>query len=98
MHPCFIAEKTLGKLAKWLRILGFDTAFELDSPNHNPWETADSKRIILTRTQSRRDNTPPPNLIYIKSDHPVEQLKEVIQKLALEQKDTRPFTRSKQKK
>jgi uncharacterized protein with PIN domain len=25
MIPFFAAEKTLGKLAKWLRLLGFDT-------------------------------------------------------------------------
>jgi uncharacterized protein with PIN domain len=93
MYPCFTAEKTLGKLAKWLRILGFDTSCELDFPVHRAWEFSDSRRIFLTRTQNRRDQTSAPHLIFIKSDHLFEQLKEVIQKLALEQKDTRPFSR-----
>jgi uncharacterized protein with PIN domain len=93
MDPCFAAEKTLGKLAKWLRILGFDTSYEPDFPNSIAWELADSRRIFLTRTRSRRDKTSSSNLIFIKSDHLFEQLKEVIQKLALEQKDTRPFSR-----
>jgi uncharacterized protein with PIN domain len=93
MHPCFAAEKTLGKLAKWLRILGFDTSYEADLPNHHARELADSRRIFLTRTQKKRDQTSAPNLIFIKSDHFLEQLREVIQKLALVQKDIRPFSR-----
>jgi len=93
MDPCFAAEKTLGKLAKWLRILGFDTCYEPDIPQRNACHPADSRRIFLTRTQSVRDHNTSPDLIFIKSDHHFEQLKEVIQKLALEQKDTRPFSR-----
>jgi hypothetical protein len=93
MDPCFAAEKTLGKLAKWLRILGFDTSYEPDFPNSTVWELADNRRIFLTRRQSVRDGRPSTDLIFIKSDHLFEQLKEVIQKLALEQKDTRPFSR-----
>ena len=93
MNPCFAAEKTLGKLAKWLRILGFDTSYESNFSNSTAWQPADAKRIFLTRTQSRRDKTSSSNLIFIKSDHLFEQLKEVIQTLALEHKDTRPFSR-----
>jgi uncharacterized protein with PIN domain len=93
MDPCFAAEKTLGKLAKWLRILGFDTSCEPDFPNSTAWELTDNRRIFLTRRQSIRDKTSSSDLIFIKSDHLFEQLKEVIQKLALEQKDTRPFSR-----
>jgi uncharacterized protein with PIN domain len=93
MHTCFAAENTLGKLAKWLRILGFDTSYEPDFPNRSGWEPTDSRRIFLTRTQNRLGKTSAPNLIFIKSDHLFDQLKEVIQKLALEQKDTRPFSR-----
>ena len=28
----FAADKTVGKLAKWLRLLGFDTLYESDAP------------------------------------------------------------------
>lgn len=93
MDPCFAAEKTLGKLAKWLRILGFDTSYEPDYPNRSAWEPGDSRRIFLTRKQRLRDRTSGPNLIFIHSDHLFEQLQEIIQILALEQKDTRPFSR-----
>jgi uncharacterized protein with PIN domain len=93
MNPRFAAEKTLGKLAKWLRILGFDTVYEPDFPNRSVSDLADSKRIILTRTQTIRDKTPATNLIFIRSDRHLEQLKEIIQKLALKQADVQPFTR-----
>ena len=93
MNPSFAAEKTLGKLAKWLRILGFDTSYESDFSNSTAWELAEAERIFLTRTHRRRDKTSSSNLIFIKSDHLFEQLKEVIQELALEPEDTRPFSR-----
>ena len=30
MIPRFAAEKTLGRLTKWLRLLGFDTLYEIE--------------------------------------------------------------------
>ncbi|MGD2269596.1 MAG: Mut7-C RNAse domain-containing protein [Desulfobacterales bacterium] len=93
MSPRFAAEKTLGKLAKWLRLLGFDTLYEPDFGYRSVSDLADHGRIVLTRTQRIRDKTSAANLIFIQSDRPLEQLKEIIQKLSLKQTDTHPFTR-----
>jgi uncharacterized protein with PIN domain len=93
MNLCFAAEKTLGKLAKWLRILGFDTLYESDFPNSSLLDLSDPERILLTRTQIIREKISSPNLIFITSDHPFEQLKEVIEALDLKRTDTRPFSR-----
>ena len=47
----FTAEKTLGTLAKWLRILGFDTLYELDDWNNRELDSEKQDRILLTRTK-----------------------------------------------
>jgi uncharacterized protein with PIN domain len=89
---CFTAERTLGKLAKWLRILGFDTLYEPDI-SEKQIINAEKKRILLTRTQRIRDTNLSNKCIFIASNDPFEQLREVIQALGINQKDIRPFSR-----
>jgi len=88
MGPNFAAEKTLGKLAKWLRILGFDTIYDTDIKN-----PAESGRILLTRTKRIKDEYTTDKLIFIKSDKPFKQLKEVIKALGIVNEDLKTFTR-----
>ena len=88
MEPNFAAEKTLGKLAKWLRILGFDTI--CDPGIINP---AESGRILLTRTKRIRDEYTTGKLIFIESDKPFKQLQEVIKALGIVNEDIKIFTR-----
>lgn len=93
MAPRFAAEKTLGKLAKWLRILGFDTVYEPDFPNRSLEDLAGRERIILTRTQRICAEKASHNLIFINSDQPLGQLQQVMRELKLVHKDTKPFSR-----
>ena len=88
MEPNFAAEKTLGKLAKWLRILGFDTIYDPDIKN-----PAESGRILLTRTKRIKNEYTTDKLIFIKSDKPFKQLKEVIKALGIVNEDIKMFTR-----
>lgn len=88
MEPNFAAEKTLGKLAKWLRILGFDTIYDPDIKN-----PAESGRILLTRTKRIKYEYTTDKLIFIKSDKPFKQLKEVIKALGIVNEDIKTFTR-----
>jgi uncharacterized protein len=89
---CFAAEKTLGKLAKWLRILGFDTLYSPDLFG-NQLINAHEKRILLTRTQRIRDMNLSRKCIFIASNDPFEQLRDVIQATGITQKDIQPFSR-----
>jgi uncharacterized protein len=89
---CFAAEKTLGKLAKWLRILGFDTFYSPDLSG-NQLINAHEKRILLTRTQRVRDMNLSRKCVFIASNDPFEQLRDVIQTTGITQKDIRPFSR-----
>ena len=93
IHECFAAEKTLGTLAKWLRILGFDTLYEQDDWSSKGVDSEKQERILLTRTKRIWEKNRSRKLIFIKSNHPFEQLKQVIQILGIDRADVRPFSR-----
>ncbi|MDP4857735.1 MAG: Mut7-C RNAse domain-containing protein [Desulfobacterales bacterium] len=92
MTARFTVEKTLGKLAKWLRILGFDACSEpCGSMGSNA--QAVSGRILLTRTRRRCRELQGRSFVLIRSNDPFDQLKEVICGLSLSPLDIRPFSR-----
>jgi len=90
---CFTAESTLGKLAKWLRILGFDTSYEPGFSAEKDIDSGRKKRILLTRTERVLDCKLSQEFIFIKSNNPFEQLREVINTLGIIYTDTRLFSR-----
>jgi hypothetical protein len=75
----------VGKLARWLRILGYDTTYLPQlSPAGVMREARRQGRIILTRdTRILRQKDVPP-LVFIHSDRFREQLKEVVDALHLD--------------
>lgn len=89
---CFAVEMTLGKLAKWLRILGFDTRYSSNLSGKRLVEMGKGC-ILLTRTQRIRDMKTAQKRIFITSNYPFDQLREVVQSLGLTMKDIRPFSR-----
>jgi uncharacterized protein with PIN domain len=76
----FIADVMLGKLSKLLRILGFDTLYYRDKGHDKLLELAvKENRQILTRKTSLRNHKDIKNqLLFIKENDPVKQLREVI--------------------
>ena len=92
MNLCFAADRTLGKLAKWLRLLGFDTVFESDISNTRFYEHLEPERVLLTRTAKIRDRSAAKRLVFIEADNVFEQLGQVIDELALTHKDIRMFS------
>lgn len=77
--PRFLVDRMLGRLAKWLRILGYDTVYlpQLASQGLIR-EGRRQGRIILTRdTRVLRQKDAPP-LIFIQHDHFRDQLEQVI--------------------
>jgi uncharacterized protein with PIN domain len=91
--PCFAVEKTLGRLAKWLRLIGFDTEFEPELPVGKFPDGLDEKRILLTRTQWVRKKFASRQLIFVESNHLDEQLQQIIIELNLKAEHIRPFSR-----
>ena len=83
--PCFLADRMVGKLARWLRLLGYDTTYLPQlSPEGVMREARRQGRIILTRDSRilRRKDAPP--LVFLKGDHFREQLKQIVGELRLD--------------
>ena len=93
MIPYFAAEKTLGKLAKWLRLLGFDTLYDPGISTEEFIDNLAGDRILLTRTQRIRKQSLQCKLIFIQSDHWVDQLGQLVIELNLTAGQMRPFSR-----
>lgn len=78
----------LGRLAKWLRIIGRDVIYGPHLTGYGLIRAARAEnRVILTRDRRLKQKQPPPYIV-IESDHFREQLRQVISEcqLDLEQK------------
>jgi len=82
--PCFVADDQLGKLARWLRILGFDTLYfrEIDDEELIR-KAAEEKRLLLTRDTRIAADPGDANCIFIESDNWIEQLRQLVAQLKL---------------
>jgi hypothetical protein len=80
----FILDVHLGKLAKYLRLCGFDTLYRRDLNDPDIIElSASEKRIILTRDIGMLKNKKVTHGYWMRSQHVNEQLKEVLLKFDL---------------
>lgn len=76
--PEFLADEMLGRLAKWLMLLGYDTKYVRDISDSELLKIAESEnRIILTRDTLLIRRKSCRNFIFIRSDHWREQLRQV---------------------
>lgn len=91
--PRFILDVHLGKLAKYLRLLGFDVRHDnhLDDPEIVAISSEEG-RIALTRDVALLKNGAIVRGYWIRSQNPREQLREVASRYRLAAK-ARPFTR-----
>jgi len=75
----FAVDVMLGKLARWLRILGYDTFY---NPNLSAMEllkiARDENRLLLTRNKHLLSQADSVQHLLVESNHPKVQLKQVI--------------------
>ncbi len=80
----FLADPTLGKLAKWLRILGFDTIYYRGNIDRNFLRKAEREgRVVLTRKKDMANRSFSGRLIIVNETLAKHQMKEVIGELSL---------------
>lgn len=83
-NPKFICDVHLGKLCKYLRMLGWDSLY---SNHYTPKEmiaiSREEKRIILSRNQKLTRAQETTHSYWIRSADPLEQIKDLIRKLDL---------------
>ena len=83
-NPKFILDVHLGKLAKYLRLLGFDTVYNNSLDDPEIIEKAQKEhRIILTRDLGILKNNKVTHGYWLRSQDSKKQLKEVIQRFDL---------------
>lgn len=90
----FIADENVGKLCKWLRILGYDVSF------YSPIDDAElirkaahEDRTILTRDSGIPKWNMAKNCLLLESSSPFEQLKQVVEHFDLSVSKRKIFTR-----
>lgn len=78
-EPRFFADAMLGRLARWLRVLGFDTRLDpaIDDPELVQLADAE-RRILLTRDRHLVMHRCPARSVLVTVDAPIEQLHQVI--------------------
>lgn len=85
----FLCDQNLGKLAKWLRILGFDAEFMSHWDENSLKQAIQCGRIVLTRKGKFSGKR---GMVLIAHDHVQDQLQELIAVLDLKG-ISEPFTR-----
>jgi uncharacterized protein len=80
----FAADAMLGRLARWLRVLGFDTTYDAAIADPDLVRLADrEERILLTRDRHLLRELRPARSLEVRRDAPLEQLREVVTALDL---------------
>jgi len=89
----FVVDGMLGKLAKWLLILGFDTSFDPRRRDDELLSLARKEgRTLLTRDRELLQRAKAVPSLYVDSENWRDQVRQVVQAFGLVP-DIRPFTR-----
>ena len=92
-EPRFVADGHLGRLAAYLRMLGFDTWYRNDAGDDElAVVSAGERRILLTRDRGLLKRSVVRRGACLRSDRPVDQLVEVVRRFHLVDR-WRPFGR-----
>lgn len=91
--PRFVVDINLGRLARLLRVLGFDVWLSRDADDRTLAEISrDQQRILLTRDRGLLKRRAITHGLFVHADQPEEQTLEVIRRLDLRHR-LAPFTR-----
>jgi hypothetical protein len=89
----FICDNMLGKLAKWLRIVGYDTSYYSFIEDKELIEKAlKENRIILTRDTQIVKQKKVVKYVFIESDYVIEQLNQIVKELNINITENKLFS------
>jgi uncharacterized protein with PIN domain len=82
--PRFLVDAMLGRLARWLRYLGYDTVYDAENPDDVLARRALAEgRVLLTRDRGLLERWRPPDAVLVQGDRPAHQLRQVVRELGL---------------
>ena len=92
-NPRFITDCHLGRLAKYMRLLGFDTFYKTDLEDSTIVQISiDDTRIILTKDRGLLKRNMVTHGYYVRDSNPKNQIIEVVRRFDLSSM-IKPFTR-----
>ncbi len=83
MKPLLAVDRSMGRLAKWLRLLGYDTVFDPNMPDREFLLLARMERVLITRTRSLFSKADQCRMVTITASDPMDQLTRVVRELGL---------------
>lgn len=89
----FVADRMLGRLAKWLRFLGYDTMYSNTLADDQLLALADEGRILLSRNTNLTGKTAHDKFVFIEDNNPKLQLQQVVHLLGLKPDPNNLFSR-----
>jgi uncharacterized protein with PIN domain len=94
METRFLLDRNLGRLAKWLRVLGYDTVYDRGNVDISFIHRAETEqRIALIRKKNMVGFSDGMPMLIIVSDRLADQIEEVLDKLELHPDPARRMTR-----
>jgi uncharacterized protein with PIN domain len=92
--PRFLADSMLGKLARWLRVLGYDAGYERAMEDGELVERARAEgRILLTRDRRLLERRRLDRGFFVDDEDPMEQVRQVADAFDLSLVPERLFSR-----
>jgi hypothetical protein len=89
----FLADSSLGRLSKWLRILGYDTVYWRGEADRSFLRKAEREgRAVLTRRKDVLARQHPGLVLFVENDRVEVQIEEVLEKLDLRPEPKNLFT------
>ena len=88
MEPKFVVDVNVGRLAKWLRVIGYDTLFVPDIDDGGLLRIAQrEERIVLTKDrhllERRLVTSGLVKVVLVRDDHVLEQIRQMVCELGL---------------
>jgi len=90
-----LADASLGKLCKWLRLTGFDVAWDPTSPDPARLRrlSGNDRRWVLTRSHRVFKALEADRCLLVQPDTALEQIRQVIHHFGIARGDLRPLSR-----
>jgi uncharacterized protein len=89
----FLADSSLGRLSKWLRLLGYNTVYYRGDADRSFLRKAEKEgRAVLTRRRDVLARQHPGIVLFVENDRLEDQLAEVLKKLDLKPEPENLFT------
>jgi uncharacterized protein len=89
----FLADSSLGRLSKWLRLLGYNTVYYRGEADRSFLRKAEKEgRAVLTRRRDVLARQHPGIVLFVENDWVEDQIEEVLEKLDLQPELEKLFT------